>query len=109
MAKIRTKFPSAQIKDSTEPIIEELDSLHPVRAVHKIPIADINFVAYQLYSENKDFEDRKVGTRVIWFFSPSERFYEISEEWLNNSQVRILDFIGCLKKLRSRMLSLRST
>jgi hypothetical protein len=61
----------------------------------KIPVFDIHTASF-LELNNIPPELTLQGTRVVFNFEPSETLY------------RLLDFVNTLRRMRSRMLSMRS-
>jgi hypothetical protein len=47
------------------------------------------------------------GTSVVFEFEASEAVYQLLREYQSNPSVPILDYVNVLRRLRSRMLSMR--
>ena len=73
----------------------------------KIPIFDIHTASF-LELNNMPPELTLQGTRVVFNFEPSETLYRLLREYQNNPSIHILDYVNTLRRMRSRMLSMRS-
>jgi hypothetical protein len=72
----------------------------------KIPIFDINTAAY-LELSNIAPELTLQGTRVVFEFPATDRVFKLLSEYQSNPSVPVLDYVNVLRRLRSRMLSMR--
>mgnify|MGYP000889455863 CR=1 FL=1 len=71
-----------------------------------IPVMDIyqaTFLDYQGIPPDLT----KQGTRVIFLFPNIQRVLEQIQAYNQNPSIPILDFVHCLRKLRSQMLAIR--
>jgi hypothetical protein len=73
----------------------------------KIPVFDIHTASF-LELNNISPELTLQGTRVVFNFEPSESLYRLLREYQNNPSIHILDYVNTLRRLRSRMLSMRT-
>lgn len=73
----------------------------------KIPVLDIHTASF-LELNNIPPELTLQGTRVVFNFEPSETLYRLLREYQNNPSIHILDYVNVLRRMRSRMLSMRS-
>jgi hypothetical protein len=73
----------------------------------KIPVFDIHTASF-LELNNIPPELTLQGTRVVFNFEPSETLYRLLREYQNNPSIHILDYVNVLRRMRSRMLSMRS-
>ena len=74
--------------------------------VQKIPLYEIHEVAF-LSLNNVQVEFEKRGTRVVFLVPSTPETYQLLAEYNENPKISILDFVGCLRKVRSQMLSIR--
>jgi hypothetical protein len=72
----------------------------------KIPVFDIHTASF-LELNNISPELTLQGTRVVFEFEPSEALYRLLREYQNNPSIHILDYVNVLRRMRSRMLSMR--
>jgi hypothetical protein len=70
----------------------------PVFDIHQASFLEVNGISPQLSMQ---------GTRVIFEFEPSEALYKLLREYQGNPSIPILDYVSVLRRLRSRMLSMR--
>ncbi|MCX5812738.1 MAG: hypothetical protein NT178_09375 [Proteobacteria bacterium] len=75
-------------------------------ASQKIPLYEIHEVAY-LSLNNIPVEFEKRGTRVVFLVPSTPETYRFLGEYNENPRVNLLDFVGCLRKIRGQMLTLR--
>lgn len=73
----------------------------------KIPVFDIHTASF-LELNNIFPELTLQGTRVVFNFEPSDTLYKLLRDYQNNPPIPILDFVNTLRRMRSRMLSMRS-
>jgi hypothetical protein len=73
----------------------------------KIPVFDIHTASF-LELNNVSPELALQGTRVVFNFEPSETLYMLLREYQDNPSIHILDYVNVLRRLRSRMLSMRT-
>lgn len=72
----------------------------------KIPVFDIHQASY--LEHNGIYPELTLqGTRVVFEFDPSEAVYKLLRDYQNNPSIPILDYVGVLRRLRSKMLSMR--
>jgi hypothetical protein len=71
-----------------------------------IPIFDINTAAY-LEMNSIAPELNLQGTRVIFEFPAIDRVFRLLTEYESNPPVPVLDYVNVLRRLRSRMFSMR--
>lgn len=72
----------------------------------KIPVFDIHQASF--LEHNGIFPELTLqGTRVVFEFDPSETVYKLLRDYQNNPSIPILDYVNVLRRLRSRMLSMR--
>ena len=72
----------------------------------KIPLYEIHEVAF-LSLNNIQIELEKRGTRVVFLVPSTPETYQLLAEYNENPQVSLLDFVGCLRRIRGQMLSIR--
>ncbi len=72
----------------------------------KIPVFDIHTASY-LELKNISPELTLQGTRVVFEFDSSDEVYRLLRDYQCNPSTPILDYVNVLRRLRSRMLSLR--
>lgn len=72
----------------------------------KIPVFDIHTAAY-LEFKNASPELTLQGTRVVFEFPAIEGVYKLLREYQTNPSIPVLDYVNVLRRLRSRMLSMR--
>lgn len=48
------------------------------------------------------------GTRVVFEFEPTDTVYRLMRDYQDNPSVPVLDYVNILRRLRSRMLSMRT-
>jgi hypothetical protein len=77
-----------------------------VKGKAKIPVFDIHTASY-LELNNISPQLTLQGTRVVFEFEPSEALYGLLREYQSNPSVPVLDYVNVLRRLRSRMLSMR--
>ena len=72
----------------------------------KIPVFDIHQASFL---EHNGITPKLTlqGTRVIFEFDASEIVYKFLRDYQNNPSIPILDYVNVLRRLRSRMLSMR--
>lgn len=72
----------------------------------KIPVFDIHTAAY--LELKKIVPELSVqGTRVVFEFPTTDEVYKTLREYQNNPSIPVLDYVNVLRRLRSRMLSMR--
>jgi hypothetical protein len=71
-----------------------------------IPYYDINLSAYLAYRGIEPVLVKENG-RVVFHFPNDTRTHEVMAEYNGNPPVPLLDFIGHLRKLRAKMLTMR--
>ncbi len=72
----------------------------------KVPVLDIHTASF-LELNDISPELTLQGTRVVFNYEPSDTFYRLLREYHDNPSIRILDFVNVLRRMRSRMLSMR--
>jgi hypothetical protein len=72
----------------------------------KMPVFDIHTASY-LELKNILAELTLQGTRVVFEFPATEEVYTLLRQYQGNPSVPILDYVNVLRRLRSRMLSMR--
>ena len=72
----------------------------------KIPLYEIHTTAW-LSLNNIPIEFSKHGTRVVFEVPATPETYRLLGEYNENPKVNLLDFVGCLRTVRSKMLNLR--
>lgn len=72
----------------------------------KIPVFDIHQASF-LEHNGINPELTLQGTRVIFEFDPSETVCKLLRDYQNNPSIPILDYVNVLRRLRSRMLSMK--
>jgi hypothetical protein len=75
-------------------------------ASQKIPLYEIHEVAF-LSLNNIPVEFEKRGTRVVFLVPATPEIFQLLAEYNENPQVSLLDFVGCLRKVRGQMLNVR--
>jgi hypothetical protein len=72
----------------------------------KIPILDIYQAAFLVHNEIEPVLCKQ-GSRVVFEFPGTELVFELLDEYNRNPSIRLLDFVGRLRRLRAQMLSMR--
>ncbi|MGD0277107.1 MAG: DUF5659 domain-containing protein [Syntrophales bacterium] len=71
-----------------------------------IPLYDINLSAYLLFKGTVP-ELKAEGKRVVFLFPNKTETFQLMKQYNENPLVPVIDFITCLRRLRSQMLALR--
>jgi len=72
----------------------------------KIPIWDIHTASF-LGLNNISPQLTLQGTRVVFEFDATDEVYKLLRAYQGNPSIPILDYVNILRRLRSRMLSMR--
>jgi hypothetical protein len=86
--------------------IRQLKEVAMPRSKEKIPIFDIHTASF-LELKHISPELTLEGTRVVFEFNSSEEVYKLLKEYQSNPSVPLLDYVSVLRRLRSKMLSMR--
>jgi hypothetical protein len=78
------------------------------QAKGSIPVFDIHTATY-LELKGIAPELTLQGTRVVFEFPATDRVYAMLREYQNNPSIPVLNFVNILRRLRSKMLSMRAT
>lgn len=78
------------------------------KGTSNIPVFDIHTAAF-LELNNVLPELTLQGTRVVFEFPATDEVYKILREYQNNPAIPVLNFVNILRRLRSKMLSMRTT
>lgn len=70
----------------------------PVMDIHQATFLDYHGIPPDLIKE---------GTRVIFMFPNTQTVLEKIQAYNQNPSIPVLDFVHCLRKLRSQMLAIR--
>lgn len=73
----------------------------------KISLLDINHSAFLNY-HGKEPELTLQGTRVIFNYEATPEVYQLINLYHQNPEVRVLDFVHVLRKLRAMMLAMKN-
>jgi len=76
------------------------------KAKEKIPVFDIHIASF-LELNNISPQLTLQGSRVIFELDSSDEVYRLLRRYQENPEIPILDFVNVLRRLRSRMLSMR--
>lgn len=72
----------------------------------KIPVFDIHQASF--LEHNGIYPELTLqGTRVVFEFEPTDTVYRLMRDYQDNPSVPVLDYVNILRRLRSRMLSMR--
>lgn len=72
----------------------------------KIPVFDIHQASF--LEHNGIYPELTLqGTRVVFEFPASTTVYKLLREYQDNPSIPVLDYVNVLRRLRSRMLSMR--
>lgn len=74
----------------------------------KIPLYEIHEVAF-LSLNNVQVEFEKRGTRVVFLVPSTPETYQLLAEYNENPKINLLDFVGCLRRIRGQMLNVRDS
>lgn len=74
---------------------------------NKLPIFDINTACF-LELNHIPAELTIQGTRVVFEFDSTDEVYKLLHEYQNNPPVPVLDYVSALRRLRSKMLTMRN-
>jgi len=77
-----------------------------VKQKEKIPVFDIHTASF-LELNNVSPQLTLQGTRVVFEFDANDEVYKLLKTYQSNPAIPILDFVNVLRRLRSRMLSMR--
>lgn len=72
----------------------------------RFPLYDIYQTSW-LHFNGIEITLSKEGNRVIFEVPASEETYQLLKEYETNLQIRLLDMVGSLRRMRARMLDLR--
>ncbi len=74
--------------------------------VKYLPLYDIYQVSW-LDFKGIQVRLSKLGNRVVFEVPANDETYRLLREYQSNPQVPLLDMVGCLRRIRARMLDLR--
>ena len=72
-----------------------------------IDLQEIHKAAFLNLNGIKTPEVRETSGRIVWRVTVDSEVQRLLMEYEGNPQVPLLDFTGCLKRLRGRMLDVR--
>lgn len=70
----------------------------------KLPTSDLHLATY-LSLNGIEPELSFQGGRVVFLFTPDEKFHRLTDAFNSNTPVPVLDFCTALRRLKAKMLS----
>ncbi|WP_420264072.1 DUF5659 domain-containing protein [Candidatus Magnetominusculus dajiuhuensis] len=76
------------------------------KGIQKVPINDVNLSSF-LSLKGIVPELSISGSHVVFLFPSDDETYRLAQEYNNNVEIPVLDFVAALRRLRAQMMALR--